>query len=246
VLHADLAWPKDPPPTPLPAVLWIHGGGWVGGSHKPNRAIFLSTHGYFTASVEYRIGRDKRWPAEIEDCKLAVRWLRANAAKYHVDPNCIGCWGASAGGHLVACLGTMDEPRFEGHGGWAGVSSRVQAVVDCCGPADFSYDKKSYGFMGPSYAQNPALYEDASPIHHVRRGDPPFLVVQGEKDEKVDFQHSVRLVAALKKAGVPVEFLPLKEGVHSLGTVAGKPPTKEQNDALEAQVLAFFDKQLKK
>ncbi|MCX7825635.1 MAG: alpha/beta hydrolase, partial [Verrucomicrobiae bacterium] len=138
-LHVDIARPKNPPQAPMPAVLWIHGGGWSGGSHKGNRAMMLATRGYFTASVEYRLSGEAKWPAQIEDCKHAVRWLRANAAKYNVNPDRIGCWGSSAGGHLCAFLGVSgDKPEFEGKGGYAGVSSRVQAVVDYCGPADMT------------------------------------------------------------------------------------------------------------
>jgi len=142
-LHAEIARPKDPPATPMPAVLWIHGGGWNGGSHISNAAQWLAAHGYFTASIEYRLSDEAKWPAQIEDCKLGVRWLRANAAQYSVNPDRIGCWGHSAGGHLVACLGTIDEPEFEGAGGYAGVSSRVQAVVDFCGPVDFSDGRRT-------------------------------------------------------------------------------------------------------
>src|SRR6202012_4574115 len=95
-------------------------------------------HGYFLASIEYRLRPKYKWPAQIEDCKLAVRWLRANAAKYHIDPDRIGCWGHSAGGHLVACMGTMDDPKLEGTGGYPGVSSKVQAVADFDGVEDFT------------------------------------------------------------------------------------------------------------
>src|SRR5579871_3431475 len=134
VLHAEIARPINPPPGPMPAIIAVHGGGWAGGTHEFNQAMFLATQGYFTASIEYRLSGEARWPAQIEDCKLGVRWLRANAAKYHIDPERIGCWGGSAGGHLVACLGVMDDPRFEGRGGYPGVSSKVAAVVNFYGP----------------------------------------------------------------------------------------------------------------
>jgi acetyl esterase/lipase len=102
----------------MPAVLWVHGGAWVGGEVHPNKAAWLATRGYFTASVEYRLAKvshtdGPKWPSQIQDCKLAVRWLRANAARYHVDPDHIGIWGESAGGHLVSCVGTLDDPALE-------------------------------------------------------------------------------------------------------------------------------------
>src|SRR5476649_877934 len=136
-LHAEIAYPKDAK-GPLAAVIYIHGGGWIAGSQKQAPILELAKNGFFAASIEYRLSNVAKWPAQIQDCKLAVRWLRANAAQYHVDPNRIGVWGASAGGHLVTCLGTMaDVKAFEGDGGYPGVSSAVQAVVDFYGPTDF-------------------------------------------------------------------------------------------------------------
>src|SRR5580693_4221442 len=136
-LHADIAWPKDVT-GPLPAIIHIHGGGWVGGTYHGGGIERLAQEGYFAATIEYRLDNVAKWPAQIQDCKCAVRWLRANAAKYNVDPNRIGVIGESAGGHLVACLDTMDGVKdYEGDGGWTGVSSAVQAVVDYYGPTDF-------------------------------------------------------------------------------------------------------------
>ncbi|HEY6170256.1 MAG TPA: alpha/beta hydrolase, partial [Verrucomicrobiae bacterium] len=136
-LHLEIARPKNPPAKPAPAVLWIHGGGWEGGTHKQNGVLAFAGKGWFAASVEYRLSGEAKWPAQIEDCKLAIRWLRANAAKWNVDPNRIGVWGISAGGHLVACLGTMDERAGFDVGAHTNFSSRVQAVVDYCGPVEF-------------------------------------------------------------------------------------------------------------
>ena len=128
-LHAEIAYPRNAA-TPLAAVIYIHGGGWIGGSQRQSPIPELAKAGYFAASIEYRLSNAAKWPAQIQDCKLGVRWLRANATKYHVDPDRIGVWGASAGGHLVACLGTMaDVKEYEGDGGYPGVSSAVQAVV---------------------------------------------------------------------------------------------------------------------
>ena len=108
-LHAEIAYPKNAT-GPLPAVIYIHGGGWVGGSYKQAPILELAKAGYFAASIEYRLSNVAKWPAQIQDCKLGVRWLRTNAAKYNVDPNRIGAWGASAGGHL-GCLPGNDGGR---------------------------------------------------------------------------------------------------------------------------------------
>lgn len=258
-LHAEIARPKNPPPPPLPAVLWIHGGGWSGGSHKGNAAMWLATKGYFTASIEYRLSGEAKWPAQIEDCKLGVRWLRANAAKYNVNPDRIGCWGSSAGGHLVACLGTMDDPQFEGTGGCADVNSRVQAVVDFCGPADFTVGSAGiqgttgdrdaqalFGLFGAPFKEKPAAWKQGSPVHYVKAGNPPFLIVHGDKDKTVPHAQSEHLAAALQQAGVPVEFITVKGGGHGMNAAPSDPPAEPDRNALQAAVLAFFDKQLKK
>lgn len=260
-LHVEIARPKETPAKPMPAVLWIHGGGWSGGSHKDNRAAWLATKGYFTASVEYRLSGEARWPAQIEDCKLAVRWLRANAAKYHVDPDRIGCWGSSAGGHLVACLGTMgDEKQFEGSGGHAGVSSRVQAVVDFCGPADFTMGSAGIqgawgtekdapaplGLFGVPFKEKPERWKQGSPALYAKKGAPPFLIVHGDKDATVPHVQSVNFEAALKKAGVSTQLITVKGGGHGMAAAAGEAPAVPDRNALNAAVEAFFDRHLKR
>jgi len=258
-LRAEIARPTRAPSSPLPAVLWIHGGGWSGGSHLDNRALDLAARGYFTASIEYRLTGEAPWPAQIEDCKLGVRWLRANAARYHVNPDRIGVWGASAGGHLVACLGTMgDEAQFEGLGGYPGVSSRVRAVVDFCGPSDFTGHATSEpgGFsadppallalFGVPSTKNPERWAAASPIRHVSDDDAAFLFVHGDRDSMVPIEQSQKLARDLKQAGVPVEFITVKGGGHNMAAAPGQPPALPDRKTLDAAVLKFFDRQLKK
>src|SRR5262249_39045436 len=125
--------------TPLPVIVWIHGGAWMGGSKDGGvPALPFLGKGYAVASVNYRLSQHAVFPAQIQDCKAAIRWLRANAKTYNLDPERIGVWGASAGGHLVALLGTSGGVEdLEGKGGNADQSSRVQAVVDFFGPTDF-------------------------------------------------------------------------------------------------------------
>ena len=257
-LHAVIARPQKPPKSPMPAVLWIHGGGWSGGNHKGNRAASLAAQGYFTASIEYRLSGEAKWPAQIEDCKLGVRWLRANASKYNVNPDRIGVWGSSAGGHLVACLGTMDDKRFEGSGGYPGVSSRVQAVVDFCGPADFTRGSGGIqgatdrdasaplGLFGAPYREKPDLWKDGSPIVYAKSGLPPFLIVHGDHDATVPHNQSARFAEALKKCGVPVDLLTVKGGGHGMSALPGQPPAEPDQKTIQETVLAFFDKHLKK
>src|SRR6185437_13686151 len=121
----------------LPVVVWIHGGGWEAGSRNDQIAVPLAAHGYAVASIDYRLSQVAKFPAQIDDCKAAIRWLRAHARAYSLDPNHIGVWGASAGGHLVALLGTSgDVKELEGDEGNLDQSSRVQAVCDFCGPTD--------------------------------------------------------------------------------------------------------------
>ena len=264
VLHAELAWPKTPPKTPMPAILWIHGGGWRGGNHKPNKAIYFAERGYFTASIEYRLGWVVKWPNEIQDCKLGVRWLRANAAKYQVDPERVGCWGESAGGNLVACLGTMNDPNLEGQGGYPGVSSKVQAVVDWCGPVDFTKGgfnddnelvppaerKKATGtiagLLGVAFDKDPEAWKDASPITHIGPGTAPFLIVHGEKDPLVSISQSTRFAAALQQAGLPAELIVVKNGNHGLFSPPGMPQATPGVPEVLSRMAAFFDKTLKK
>lgn len=261
-LHAEIAYPSRLPDAPMPAVIRIHGGGWRFGSYKEKIALGLATHGYFVATVEYRLSGDALWPAQIADCKLAVRWLRANAAKYHIDPDRIGVWGGSAGGHLAACVGTMgDQAQLEGHGGYEGVSSRVQAVVDYCGPADFTggdpgierklakapdYDSPGLvKLFGGTFKQKSDIWKQGSPITYVTADDPPFLIVHGDKDLSVPHEQSEKMAAALKKAGVPVEFITVKGGGHAMGAAPGSPPAEPGTRALQDALLTFLDKYLK-
>ena len=238
-LHAEVAWPKVLPKEPMPVMLQIHGGGWNSGSHKP--AILykvFAEHGYFGASIEYRLTPEAVWPAQIEDCKLAARWIRANTKKYHVNPDAIGCLGISAGGHLAACLGALDDPNLEGKGGHPDVSSKVQLVVVVCGPTDLvpKDPNRRHGLFGCSPKENLAAIQAGSPLYHVRAGLPPFLLVHGDKDEFVPLAQSESFMAALKKARVPVEFLVVKDAPHALNLL--------QPDIRDT-ILRFCDKHLK-
>jgi acetyl esterase/lipase len=206
--------PKEPARLPLPVVVWVHGGAWSAGNRDGGigRLAPLAQKGYFCASIEYRLSGEATFPAQIEDCKCAVRFLRAKAKHFNLDPDRVGVWGASAGGHLVALLGTSAYVKeLEGKGGWPEQSSRVQAVCDFCGPIDLLRAGAKGGAKGPIgklLGGAPADQKDkavlANPITHITKDAPPFLIVHGEKDTTVPLVQSELLRDALKKAGVPV------------------------------------------
>jgi acetyl esterase/lipase len=251
-LHAEIAYPSDSVQL-LPAVIYIHGGGWIQGSNKEGPVVELAQAGYFAASIEYRLSNVAKWPAQIQDCKLGVRWLRANAAKYHVDPNRIGAWGASAGGHLVDCLGTMaGEKEFEGDGGYPGVSSAVQAVVDYFGPTNFTLSGPIppnviallVGLFGVTRSENLELWKSGSPFFYVKAGDPPFLIVQGDSDNVVPMAQSITFDEALAKAGVPHQLIIVKNAGHGFQPLPGT-TIDPSNAGIKQAVYAFLDKYLK-
>jgi acetyl esterase/lipase len=258
-LHVDLAHPKQTPDKPMPAVLLIHGGGWAGGTHKGYLPMLLAQNGYFIATVEYRLSGEAPWPAQIEDCKLAIRWLRANAEKYHIDPKRIGVMGHSAGGHLVSCLGTLGAEASLDVGDFPGVSSSVEAVVDEAGPVDFTpAGRPTIGtvmedhpglikLFGGSYDAKTDAWQQASAALHVSSATPPFLIFHGEQDTLVPIHQAEEMAAALKKAGVPYELIRVKNGGHGLRpNKAGDPAADPDPDAQQKLILHFFDQQLKK
>jgi acetyl esterase/lipase len=252
-LHAQIAAPVGSP-GPWPAVIYVHGGGWSGGSMGNAPLLDIARHGYFAASIEYRLTGVAKWPAQIQDCKLAVRWLRANAAKYNVDPNRIGVWGDSAGDHLVACMGTMgDVKEYEGDGGYPGVSSAVQAVVDYFGPTDFTMPDSNGGtiqqhvdLFGGTLSEKGDLWKAGSPLFYVKAGDPPFLMVHGDHDGTVSLQHSLVLDQALTKAGVPHQLIIVKNADHGFPPYQGKGEISPTLEEIKQATYAFLDKYLKK
>jgi acetyl esterase/lipase len=240
---------------PLPLVIWVHGGAWRGGSKAGGGpALRLLTHGYAVASINYRLSQHATFPAQINDCKAAVRYLRANAKKYGLDPDRFGAWGSSAGGHLVALLGTAGgAAELEGDGRNAGVSSRVQAVCDFFGPSDFSkvveqaipgtkIDRTSPNcpealLIGGKIADHPDKVRRANPITYISKDCPPFLILHGEQDDVVPVGQSRILDEALKAAGIDSTFVSVPDAGHGRGI-----GTPEHWKA----ILAFFDKHLKK
>ena len=218
-LLMDTVRPRERPSAPMPAIVWVHGGAWSGGAKEGGilRLLPFAQDGYFGASVAYRLSGEATWPAQIQDCKCAVRYLRAHARELHIDPDRIGAWGASAGGHLVALLGTTaGAPELEGDAGWPEQSSRVQAVCDWYGPTDLrglaSVDAVADMLgSGSGLARRAA---QASPLTHVTADDAPFLIMHGTEDGVVAPQQSRALYDALKAAGVPARLMMIDGAGH--------------------------------
>lgn len=247
----DLYLPKDAQGA-LPVIIWVHGGAWLNGSKDncpPLHAGFVN-RGYAVASINYRLSHHATFPAQIEDCKAAVRWLRAHASEYHLDPNRFGAWGSSAGGHLVALLGTSGDVKNFDVGENLNQSSRVQAVCDYYGPSDLvafvnapgyqahaSPDSPESKLLGGLVKENPERAAQASPVTFVTADDPPFLIVHGDKDSTVAWNQSQLLSEALKQAGCSVHFHTIRDAGH------GGPGFNDPEIA--NMVQAFFDETLK-
>lgn len=237
--------------TPFPIVIQIHGGGWQSGSRNtpPKGGLALVKRGYAVASIDYRLTDEAPFPAQIHDCKAAVRFIRANAASAGIDPNRIGVWGNSAGGHLAALLGTTgDLPELEGNVGIVGVSSRVQAVFDVCGPANLLTLKPKAGtpntnavrdLLGGPATEKIELARSASPVSYASADDAPFLIYHGEADDVVPIAQSRELATALQNAGAIVYFVPIPNAGHDLREVI------PQSQQLSQNALAFFDRYLR-
>jgi acetyl esterase/lipase len=249
-LLMDVFIPKRRNAAPTPAVLWIHGGGWERGDKNGNSgAQLLAAEGFVTASLFYRLSGDSPFPADIEDCKCAIRYLRANASKYGIDPDRIGVAGASAGGHLAELVATADAGAgLEGNGGWEGVSSRVQAAVAYYGVSDFTVGAMQFQhhtgkvviklFRGTE-KEHPELYRKASPIFYVSKDDPPLLLVHGQDDDLVPFNQSERMAEAYRKAGLEVEFIPVMHAGHDFEQV-GAVPVSPSVEVIHQKTIDFF------
>jgi acetyl esterase/lipase len=244
-LKLDLARPKDAK-LPLPLVVVIHGGGWAAGNRKSHDNVTweFAKRGYVSATVSYRFAPKHPFPAQIQDVKAAVRFLRANAERYAIDPANVGAIGFSAGAHLSMMLGAMDkEDGYDDVGEHRDQPSKVQAVVSYFGPTDLlqPYPDATkpilQKFLGGTVDEKRELAKRASPITYVNAGDAPMLLLQGTKDPLVPHDQAVRMADALTKVGVPgrVELL--------LGAGHGWGGAESQRTVAES--FAFFDQYLK-
>lgn len=240
---ADLYLPAtEPDGKGWPAVVIIHGGGFTGGVKDAAREFNIGTNlalnGYVGMSINYVLASKDRptWPQNVHDCKTAVRWLRKNAGRLHVNAERIGVIGGSAGGHLATML-TLTRPSdgLDPAGPYGEYSCRVQCGVDLYGPAELTKDR---AMLGKTHTEAPELYRAASPITYIDKDDPPLLIMHGTADTTVDVAESIKLAEAMKKAGAR----------HELVIVEGAPHTfhlqPKQRD-LRPVVLGFFNRYLK-
>jgi acetyl esterase/lipase len=258
VLNLDVYLPDKKPSKPMPLAVFIHGGGWVAGSKKGGLWLGsikdeLNKRGYVVASVDYRLAPKYKWPLFMNDVKTSIRFLRANAKKYQIDPKRVGVWGTSAGGHLVAMLGTTDKKdKLEGDL-YPHESSSVQAVVDMFGPSDmpllvserqhvqranivFNVELEEKGMT------NDVILKQASPVFHVSKKSAPTLIIHGEDDELVHVNQAEVFFDKLKATGVPARMIIVKNGTHGLGGPDIDPSRQE----LVQTIADFFDQYLKK
>jgi len=249
-MQLDL-WRPQGSAQPLPAILCIHGGGWYKGdrSSMANLAQALAAKGFVTATVSYRLSGEAKFPAAIQDCKAAVRFLRANAAKFGINTSAIGVTGLSAGGHLAALLTTSGGIReLEGEGGHPEQSSSVQAGIAMGAQSDLESsrigelsskpDDPFYRtFLGDSQSKIPQVYALASPRHHLDKSDPPLLFMSGELDDPST--HAKETRADLARLGIPTGLTLIPQAPHAfLGQ-------QKAFDACVADSTAFFLKHLK-
>ena len=239
----------------LPAVVIIHGGGWVKGDKARKRefitGVALAKAGYVAVSVNYQTQKGKRWPGNLHDCKNAVRWLRKNADQLNVDESNIGVIGGSAGGHLALMVAyTPDHPKLSSDELYPGISDRVGACVDMYGITNLltrqltdddgnpTGELKDHRLFPQDREEAPAKWRNASPVNHISKESPPTLILHGTKDTTVDRDQSKELLAALKKAGVESELEMIKGAGHAW-------PLETKRADLRSKVVEFFDRHLK-
>lgn len=223
-LHLDVFAPAEGK-GPFPGVLFIQGSGYNGNNkvHFWREAAHLAKAGFVTVCIEHRglVPDDAAWPAQLEDSRAALAWMRSNAARYGLDPDRVGAVGASSGGHLVAMLGTASSTDE--------ASAPLRAIVVISGLLDPSYFgehevwSEEYGMridlaplFGGELDEIPAVWADASPLNHVRGDEPPFLIIHGTADGSLPLEQAKRMHARLRDAGVETEFIPIEGGGHEM------------------------------
>ena len=249
-LKMDVYIPANRNARPAPALLYVHGGAWIFGDKTQGPGIDdiveLLARGYLVFSINYRLAPLSRFPAQIEDCKCAVRSLRANASQYKIDASRIGVWGSSAGGHLAALLGTTAGiGDFEGSGGYPEQSSRVQAVATYFAPSDLTTSDWSLidklGFLTVfGISKN---WKKASPVNYVNHTAPPFFVLGGDRDHLVDIRQPQGFYTKLQVASVPSQLLIVKNCEHEFEPDGGAlNPSRLE---VTKRLADFFDKNIR-
>lgn len=255
-LHLDLCYSDSTGDALRPAIVYVHGGGWIGGDRNTTSNDWLAEAGFFCVSIDYRLTDIARFPAQIHDVKAAIRWVRLHAARYGVDPDRIGVWGSSAGGHLSAlCAVTNDDPWYDGAGN-EGVSSAVQAAVPICPPTDFLLDWYAIGGMpiheeaeecmrgllGGVITDQPEHARAASPLWQIHADAAPQLVIHGTIDDLVPVGQARAYVAGLTHLGADVEYVEYQREAHPVdaGIFTENPDPLD----LRGKITAFFQKHL--
>ena len=236
---------------PLPVIAFIHGGGWRNGDKRSGLARlapYVATGRYAGVSIGYRLTGEAKWPAQIRDCKAAIRWIKAHADRHQLDPNRIGAWGTSAGGHLVAMLGVSGgvEELEAASGPKSKLDGRVTCVVDFFGPTELlsmndrptqidhnAADSPEGRLIGGALPANRDRARHASPMTYVTADDAPILIMHGTKDPLVPYDQSVRFHAALKAADVSSTLISVTGAGHGL-----------RGPQVEQRVSRFFQRHL--
>lgn len=258
-LFLDILRPQASGDAPRPAIVYVHGGGWLEGDRSsgyvPN--LMLARLGFFTITISYRFSQVAPFPAQIHDVKAAIRFLRAHAGAFNIDPERIGVWGHSAGGHLAAMAGLhTDITELEGESGSPEYSSNVQAVVPISSPTDFTtpwldlngnaLEESGFGpitqLMGGSLESRPDLVRLASPAVLVQTGDAPSLILHGTIDDVVPFHQAELLVDAMKRAGNEVTLIPMAGVNH--GAQSPMLPGNDDPFGTRDAVVEFFTRHL--
>lgn len=247
-LKMDIYFPSATWGKPRPATVYVHGGAWIGGDKRDGAGILeipeLLLRGYVVAAINYRLAPKYKFPAQIEDVKCAIRSLRANAATYRIDPDRIGVWGGSAGGHLVSLLGLTDRSAGFDVGQHLDQSSRVQAVVDYFGPSNLTdFQSGSLPQLLMVFGSKEGLRK-ASPVTYITSDDPPFLIVQGELDTLVPPEQSQELYRKLTAAGLQATLVMVKNAGHGFRPVDG--PISPSRAEITKMTADFFDKHLQR
>jgi acetyl esterase/lipase len=236
-----------------PMIMYVHAGGWTSGTKDVDAGLVdvqaLQEAGFLLTSVEYRLAPEHKFPAMIEDVKCAVRFLRAHAGQYNIDPERFGAIGGSAGGHLVSLLGVADDTAGFDVGEYLDHSSRVQAVVDMYGVADVAppftrrlfFDRMD---VFGTFDQWDPIFVIASPVNYATPDDPPFLIFQGEFDTTVPPNQSTSLLRHLQRGGVQAELIMVENAGHGFLPVDEKPinPSLEE---IRDRTMLFWKEHLK-
>lgn len=241
-----------------PAVVHFHGGGFRKGEASAKTAEWLANSGFVGISVNYRLSGEAVFPAAVHDCKTAIRWARAHADQYGIEPERIGAFGGSAGGHLAAIIGTSGGDAYlEGDGSYPSFSSRVQAVVENYGPTDFlrmndapgrmdhdSPTSPESAFIGGPIQENPEQVRKANPIAYVDPSDPPVLIIHGKNDMSVPYNQSELLYEALRKAGVTAKLVPVENAGHGFKPEPSEATISPSREEIQAMQIDWFKKHL--